>query len=747
MTPFFFLDSSSQGTGMTASLTTVIPLRVSGIYAKRYRGGMTALHIIELYRSALRNKIPNTTGGFMNKKFLYSPLSIKSIGENGVFSGYASVFNIVDKQNDLILPGAFKENLNRNKIKLLWQHNPDEPIGSIIDIYENDKAEEAYLMLKTGTINGLSIGYIPIEYDVDHKSGARVLKQVELWEVSLVTFPANLAAQRWNRWAENILYYDKTTANNEVQTDAFKTIDGSVQVDLKPEVVEKESQSVVINKDGGVQTDGVALITEKDDEALEEQLEGINQELELERLQNASLKEENRELRSAIEGLEKSYKGLTEDAGEREEELTKYKQDKKAMQDKVDEQQKTIFDQYMIIREQGEEIEATRKDNESLQAQIIELKSRLKDKEDKLIESTMAKDKNTELENKVSDLGHENKALRLSVNTLTTQLGEMENLGKQLQSVQESKQQLEIDLEGQLKADTKKLQEAKEGQLAKKAGAVSTVSTAKSTLSKLRNLPNKLSRDKGLNNFLSGKNEELKKGFPEFKEKHFCHNVLNETIKSLSNQDDGKFESSKLLELLESNLKQSAREIIEAKVKEVVNEHCNIGKNMGKELRDDTLKAKLSPSVRKCVKKLEFNKQEGVNKIVDSILHSFNSKNNNNNDSVELLKEIVVKELVEARMRFFLDKIQELQLTSSIRDKFLSTDQGMCNQTQGGVNEYQLTEKAKKEYTPNSSMSHTNTVSIHSLNRGVLNKLCQTAFLIQLNFQSTRKENIKLRDG
>ncbi|BFD47295.1 MAG: hypothetical protein DMENIID0003_03690 [Wolbachia endosymbiont of Sergentomyia squamirostris] len=542
--------------------------------------------------------------------------------------------------------------------------------------------------------------------------------------------------KRWNRWAENILYYDKTTANNEVQTDAFKTIDGSVQVDLKPEVVEKESQSVVINKDGGVQTDGVALITEEDDEALEEQLEGINQELELERLQNASLKEENRELRSAIEGLEKSYKGLTEDAGEREEELTKYKQDKKAMRDKVDEQQKTIFDQYMIIREQGEEIEATRKDNESLQAQIIELKSRLKDKEDKLIELNQqwqasklvallksqtdklcqAKDKNTELENKVSDLGHENKALRLSVNTLTAQLGEMENLGKQLQSVQESKQQLEIDLEGQLKADTKKLQEAKEGQLAKKAGAVSTVSTAKSTLSKLRNLPNKLSRDKGLNNFLSGKNEELKKGFPEFKEKHFCHNVLNETIKPLSNQDDGKFESSKLLELLESNLKQSAREIIEAKVKEVVNEHCNIGKNMGKELRDDTLKAKLSPSVRKCVKKLEFNKQEGVNKIVDSILHSFNSKNNNNNDSGELLKEIVTGKLTEAKMKCFSNKIQELQLALSIRDKFLSPDQGMCNQTQGGVNEYQLTEKAKKEHIPNSSMSSPNIASIHSLN-------------------------------
>ncbi|TVS89214.1 hypothetical protein COM43_002875 [Wolbachia pipientis] len=530
--------------------------------------------------------------------------------------------------------------------------------------------------------------------------------------------------KRWNRWAENILYYDKTTANNEVQTDAFKTIDGSVQVDLKPEVVEKESQSVVINKDGGVQTDGVALITEEDDEALKEQLEGINQELELERLQNASLKEENRELQSAIEGFEKSYKGLTEDAGEREEELTKYKQDKKAMQDKVDEQQKTIFDQYMIIREQGDEIEATRKDNESLQAQIIELKSRLKDKEDKLIELNQqwqasklvallksqtdklwqAKDKNTELENKVSGLGHENEALRLRVNTLTAQLGEMENLGKQLQSAQESKQQFEIDLEGQLKADTKKLQEAKGGQLAKKAGAVSTVSTAKSTtestLSKLRNLPNKLSRDKGLDKFLSDQNTKLKKSFPEFKEKHFCHNVLKETIKSLSNQGDGKFESDKLLELLKSNLKQSAREIIEAKVKEVVNKHY-------------TLKTKLSPSVRKCAKELELNKQ-GVDKIVNSILHSFNSENNNNNDSVKLLKEIVVKKLIEAEMKCFSDKVQVL--ASSIRDKFLSPDEKMCNQTQGGVNEYQLTEKAKKEYTPNFSMSHTNTVSIHSLN-------------------------------
>lgn len=97
------------------------------------------------------------------------------------------------------------------------------------------------------------------------------------------------------------------------------------------------------------------------------------------------------------------------------------------------------------------------------------------------------------------------------------------SLIKQLQKEQKQ-------VEDQLKADTKKLQEAKEGQLAKKAGAVSTVSTAKSTtestLSKLRNLPNKLSRDKGLNNFLSGKNEELKKVFLNLKRNTFAITCL-----------------------------------------------------------------------------------------------------------------------------------------------------------------------------------------------------------------------------
>lgn len=302
-----------------------------------------------------------------------------------------------------------------------------------------------------------------------------------------------------------------------------------------------------------------------------------------------------------------------------------------------------------------------------------------------------------------------------------------EQLKQQLLLNNQEQQKLEEklkDIDKRLEDINEKTKKSQEQTKAHKPDAVSTVSTAKSTtestLSKLRNLPNRLFGDKNLNNFLSRRNEELKKGFPEFKEKHFCHNMLNETIKSLSNQDDGKFESSKLLKLLESNLKQSAREIIEAKVKEVVNKHCNIGKNVGKELRDGTLKAKLSPSVRKCVKKLEFNKQEeGVNKIVDSILHSFNSKNNNNNDSGELLKEIVVKELAEAKMKSFSSEIQKLQLVSSIRDKFLSPDQKMCSRIPGKENMYKLsTEVINKIRGPHSSMRSSNIASIHSLRAG-----------------------------
>ncbi|WP_353278025.1 hypothetical protein [Wolbachia endosymbiont (group B) of Longitarsus flavicornis] len=207
----------------------------------------------------------------------------------------------------------------------------------------------------------------------------------------------------------------------------------------------------------------------------------------------------------------------------------------------------------------------------------------------------------------------------------------------------------------------------------------------------------------------------MKKSFPELEGKHFCHIVLKKTIQSLSNQSDGKFESNKLLELLESNLTRSASKIIEAKVKGVVKKKCFDIRNVDKELFDGVLKEKkLLLPIKKCMKELEWDEKVAT-AITDSVLNNFHSKDNSN------LQEIVSEELIKGRMNCFSGKVQEL--ASSIRDKFLCPDEKMCVQTSEENNEYQLTEKAKEEYkltlplTPNSSMSHTATSNIQGLAR------------------------------
>ncbi|AIL64505.1 phage prohead protease, HK97 family [Rickettsiales bacterium Ac37b] len=140
------------------------------------------------------------------------PLSLKNFDDQGIISGYASVFSVQDKQNDCICYGAFKESIqnhyNNNQIKLLWQHQQDKPIGIFNLIAEDkyglyieaklllkiQKAREAYDLLKSGAINGLSIGYTPVEYEFDKSSKTRILTKINLWEISLVTFPANIHA-------------------------------------------------------------------------------------------------------------------------------------------------------------------------------------------------------------------------------------------------------------------------------------------------------------------------------------------------------------------------------------------------------------------------------------------------------------------------------------------------------------------------------------------------------------------------
>ncbi len=135
---------------------------------------------------------------------------MKSLAADGTFEGYASVFGVIDSQRDRVHPGAFKSSIkSREKpVQLLWQHQWDKPIGVITALFEDAcglylkgkllmevaQAREAYALLKAGVVRGLSIGYSVKRSRRNPDSGVRELLDLNLWEISLVTQPANEAA-------------------------------------------------------------------------------------------------------------------------------------------------------------------------------------------------------------------------------------------------------------------------------------------------------------------------------------------------------------------------------------------------------------------------------------------------------------------------------------------------------------------------------------------------------------------------
>lgn len=146
-----------------------------------------------------------------NKSF---PFEIKTISESGAFTGYASVFGNEDLWGDIVVAGAFSKSIAEKKPAMLWQHNSDEPIGVWAVIKEDDKglyvegqllidgvakAKEAHELLAARAISGLSIGYRAVSWEWrkkdDSKDEVRLLKEIDLWEISLVTFPANTEAR------------------------------------------------------------------------------------------------------------------------------------------------------------------------------------------------------------------------------------------------------------------------------------------------------------------------------------------------------------------------------------------------------------------------------------------------------------------------------------------------------------------------------------------------------------------------
>lgn len=130
-------------------------------------------------------------------------LEVKTDGDAGEFTGYGSVFGNVDSYGDRIEAGAFSGSLSVRMPKLVWQHDLYQPIGKWIEAKEDErglflrgkltlgveKGREAYELMKDGALDGLSIGYRTKTAAND--GNTRVLKEIDLWEVSLVTIGAN----------------------------------------------------------------------------------------------------------------------------------------------------------------------------------------------------------------------------------------------------------------------------------------------------------------------------------------------------------------------------------------------------------------------------------------------------------------------------------------------------------------------------------------------------------------------------
>jgi HK97 family phage prohead protease len=159
-------------------------------------------------------EIKRDEGGRETRSFA---LQIKATGDDGTVEGYGSVFGVTDNWNDIIAAGAFANSLAEHKADgtmpaMLWQHDSDEPIGIWTDMAEDSKGlrikgrlaldttrgKEAFALLKMGALNGLSVGFISKQWAYDTETDIRTLTEIDLWEVSIVTFPANEKARVTN---------------------------------------------------------------------------------------------------------------------------------------------------------------------------------------------------------------------------------------------------------------------------------------------------------------------------------------------------------------------------------------------------------------------------------------------------------------------------------------------------------------------------------------------------------------------
>lgn len=140
------------------------------------------------------------------------PLEIKALSDSGEFEGYGSVFDTEDNGGDVVVKGAFRASLSSKPltaIKMLFQHDPAMIIGKWEELREDDrglyvkgqiipaiaKGAEVLAMMQAKVLDGLSIGFRTVKSELDHETFLRKLLEVDLWEVSVVTFPMNTQAR------------------------------------------------------------------------------------------------------------------------------------------------------------------------------------------------------------------------------------------------------------------------------------------------------------------------------------------------------------------------------------------------------------------------------------------------------------------------------------------------------------------------------------------------------------------------
>lgn len=128
------------------------------------------------------------------------------IAADGTVEGYASLFGEIDQARDMVVRGAFADTLGRRgvrRVPMLFQHDPAEPVGVWLELREDHRglyargrlipevkrARELLSLLRAGAIDGLSIGFRTVKGVIDPRTRVRRLVAVDLWEISIVTFP------------------------------------------------------------------------------------------------------------------------------------------------------------------------------------------------------------------------------------------------------------------------------------------------------------------------------------------------------------------------------------------------------------------------------------------------------------------------------------------------------------------------------------------------------------------------------